>query len=218
MQEGTQLIAEHYQKTYELTLTVWEQRNRTFLILLIAVGVATLLTFDVSQAQPLLADLIAKTVGIEDVQRRQELRASFPYGIIQSILLMTVLYFMVILYHRTAFITRSYSYLNLIEGEIRRGLSLPQDSISFTREGSFYRANRPALSWLVAIAYVGMLGLLLAAFLGMRIYTDIQQHKIAFAAMDILLAVPTVLFFAAYALVSQPFGSVWRNLGLGKVA
>jgi hypothetical protein len=66
MTPGTELIAEHYQKTYELTLAMWEQRNRTFLILLATVGIATLLTFNVSQAQPLLVDLIANAVGIEE--------------------------------------------------------------------------------------------------------------------------------------------------------
>src|SRR5262245_65882553 len=99
MNPGTEkLLAEHYQKTFELTLTVWEQRNRTFLILLAVVGVASLLTFNVSQAQPLLADLISKTVGVEDATRRAELRTSFPYGLIQSILLMVVLYLTLLLY------------------------------------------------------------------------------------------------------------------------
>ena len=46
MRPGTELLAEHYQKTYELTLSMWEQRNRTFLVLLGTVGVATILTFN----------------------------------------------------------------------------------------------------------------------------------------------------------------------------
>jgi hypothetical protein len=87
-----ELLAEHYQKTFELTLSVWEQRNRTFLMLLGVVGAASLLTFNVSQAQPILADLIAEAVGAEGATRRAELRTSFPYGILQSILLMVVLY------------------------------------------------------------------------------------------------------------------------------
>ena len=37
MAEWIDLLAAHYEKTYETTLKVWEQRNWTFLILL-AVG------------------------------------------------------------------------------------------------------------------------------------------------------------------------------------
>ena len=147
MNPGTEkLLAEHYQKTFELTLTVWEQRNRTFLILLAVVGVASLLTFNVSQAQPLLADLISKTVGVEDATRRAELRTSFPYGLIQSILLMVVLYLTLLLYHRTTFILRSYEYLAAIEKELRDALALSSQMVSFTRESSFYMQHRPALS------------------------------------------------------------------------
>ncbi len=29
MHESAQIVAEHYQKTYELTLQMWEQRNAT---------------------------------------------------------------------------------------------------------------------------------------------------------------------------------------------
>lgn len=215
MREGTELIAEHYQKTYELTLAMWEQRNRTFLLLLVAVGAATLLTFDVSEAQPLLADLIAKTFGVEDAARRARLHESFPYGVIQSILLMVVLYLMVILYHRTAFIVRSYRYLEAVENDIRAGLPAGQALVSFTREGAFYKGSRPALSRLAGAAYIVMLGLLLAAFLGKRIYTDLKEAG-ALAAADIFLAIPTLLFFAAYALESGAFAPLARLLGARK--
>ena len=215
MRDGTGLLAEHYQKTYELTLAMWEQRNRTFLILLVAVGVATLLTFNVTEAQPLLADLIANTFGVED-GRRAQLRDSFPYGLIQSILLMVVLYLMVILYHRTAYIVRSYQYLSAVEDDIRAGLHGWEELKSFTREGEFYKRHKPTLSWLVAIAYVGMLGLLLAAFLGMRIYTDLTQAPAGYAVVDIFLAVPTLLFFGAYAWESGAVLVVLQPLGLMK--
>src|SRR5882672_8946377 len=124
MDDVTKLTAEHYQKTYELTLQMWEQRNTTFLLLLTVVGAATVLTFNVPQAQPLLVDIIAKFVGITDAERLKDLRQSFPYGVVQSILLMTVLYLMVILYHRTVFIQRCYAYLGAIEPELKKSLRL----------------------------------------------------------------------------------------------
>ena len=83
MKQGTELLAEHYQKTFEFTSKLWEQRNRTFLWLLFVVGSGTLLTFRVSQAEPLLVDFVADIFNIENEERINELRTSFPYGLIQ---------------------------------------------------------------------------------------------------------------------------------------
>ncbi|TFW29504.1 hypothetical protein [Massilia horti] len=203
MQEGTDLLVDHYQKTYEVTLHVWNERNRTFLLLLAVVGGATLLTFNASQAQPLLVDLIAKFLSIADAGRRDELRGSFPYGLVQSILLMVVLYLTLLLYHRTTFIKRSYRYLGVLEDEIRAGLGVAPASSAFTREGTFYLRQQLPLSRFVGMTYVVMLGLLLGAFLGMRIYTDLLSGSLWFALVDLVLALPTLLFFGAYARASQ---------------
>ena len=84
MQDGTEILAEHYQHTFEVTLKLWEQRNRTFLILLFVVGSGSLLTFKVSQAEPLLVDFVADIFNIQNAERIGELRASFPYGLIHA--------------------------------------------------------------------------------------------------------------------------------------
>lgn len=203
MTEGIDLLAEHYEKTYETTLKVWEQRNRTFLILLAVVGVATLLTFNVPQAQPLLVDLIAKVLAIKDTARIAALRVSLPYGLIQSILLMVIVYLMVILYHRTTFILRNYQYLDSVEKEIREGLKFPDDKVAFSREGSFYKEHKPYLSKLVGLAYIVMLGVLLTIFLGMRVYTGITSGNVWFTIIDVLLSLSALIFFGAYALASS---------------
>ncbi|OAI06223.1 hypothetical protein [Methylomonas methanica] len=195
------ILADHYQKTFELTLVTWEKRNQTFLLLLAVVGIATLLTFNVAQAQPLLVDLIADALDIEDT-RRTELRGSFPYGLVQSILLMVVFYLTVILYHRTATIQRFYVYLANIETEIRQHIALPLGSKSFTRESDFYVANRPTLGRFVAASYIGMLGLLLLAFLGMRVYSDFSNGNLGTGIADVFLSIPTIVFFYAYARIS----------------
>jgi hypothetical protein len=194
-----EVLAEHYQKTFELTLMTWEKRNQTFLLLLGVVGAATLLTFNVPQAQPLLVDLVMKVLGVTDANRATELRASFPYGLIQSILLMVVLYLMLILYHRTATIQRFYRYLAALENELREVLALTGNAASFTRESSFYQAHKPVLGRFVAASYIGMLGLLLVAFLGLRIVGDFTSGNVWIAAVDVLLAVPTLVFFYGYA-------------------
>lgn len=198
MGENAELLAEHYQKTYELTLTMWEQRNTTFLLLLIVVGAATLLTFNVSQAEPLLVDLLAKVVGVSDSNRLKDLRGSFPYGFIQSILLMVILYLMIILYHRTAFIRRCYSYLSAVEPEIKACLDLPEEAVAFTRESKFYQSHKSPFAQFVAVTYIGMLGFLLLCFLGGRIFTDFYTGKLLIGIVDLLLAAPTLLFFIAY--------------------
>lgn len=197
--KATELIAEHYQKTYELTLQMWEQRNTTFLLLLAVVGTATVLTFNVSQAEPLLVDIIAKVVGITDAGRLGELRKSFPYGVVQSILLMAILYLMLILYHRTAFIRRCYVYLGAIEPEIKSRLGLADDATAFTRESTFYERNKAPFAGFVAATYIAMLGCLLVAFLGSRVYADFSSGNCLVGIIDIALAAPTLLFFIGYA-------------------
>ena len=200
MADSAQLLAEHYQKTFEVTLDVWGQRNQTFLFLLAVVGFATLLTFSAtaSATQPLLLDLIAKLLSIESESRQRELRASFPYGLIQTIMLMVVLYLTLVLYHRTTFIKRSYLYLGKLETELRAALGLAADSVAFTREGQFYESNSSSLRHAVGIAYIVMLGLLLFAFLGMRILTDFGSGNIVTGVIDLVLAIPTTVFFVAY--------------------
>jgi len=88
-----------------------------------------------------------------------------------------------------------------------RGLSLAKESVSFTREGAFYVANKPKMSALVGAAYVVMLGLLLIAFLGMRIYIDLKSGNVVFGVIDLILAVSILLFFGAYSSSSVSFFS-----------
>jgi hypothetical protein len=112
-----EILVDHHQKTYELTFEMWKQRNRTFLI-----SVATLFTFGVPVANSLLVDLVANSVGLSDEKRIIQLRSSFPFGLLQSALLIAVFYLMVNLYHRALYVLRNYSYLSKVEDEIRQHL------------------------------------------------------------------------------------------------
>lgn len=138
MSDTAAVLAEHYQKTYELTLEMWRQRNRTFLLLLAVIGSATLLTFRAAETSLLMVYLVAKLLGVSDQAQVQELRRSFPFGLLQSLLLVVVFYLTVNLYHRAIYVLRNYSYLSRLEDEIHQELGLPAGSISFTREGGFY--------------------------------------------------------------------------------
>ena len=112
---------------------------------------------------------------------------------------MVILYLMVILYHRTAFIRRCYSYLSAVEPEIKAGLSLPDEAAAFTRESTFYQSHKSPFARFVAATYIGMLGLLLFGFLGVRIFTDFSAANMLIGIVDVALAAPTLLFFVAYA-------------------
>lgn len=178
-----------YYKTYDLTFSVWESRNQSLLILLAVVGFSTLLTFNVSEAQPLLVDIIAKLCGITSDERINELKKSFPYGVIQSIFLIIVFYLKINLYHKTCFIRRSYQYLSGLETDIRTALNLPAGSVSFTREGDFYNNHRTFSSFMTVLSYVLILGALLVSFLGMRLLNDLhaQDYFILITEVDIEL-------------------------------
>ena len=205
MCEKGKILAEHYQKTYELTSNHWRQRNRTFLLLLGMIAVAALLTFRVPHSEGLLVDFIAKMLSISDPARLKALRNSFPFGIVQTILLLVVFYLMVNLYHRSVNVLRSYRYLGELEADIRRELELPDGTAAFTREGEFYKTCRDWPSKWVKRAYIILLVFLLLAFLIGKIADDFRNATFLFAVVDIIVAVPTLFFFWAYARASVSF-------------
>ncbi|EFC5452063.1 hypothetical protein J5A99_004206 [Escherichia coli] len=197
--QNQELLVEHYHKTYDLTFSVWESRNQSLLILLAVVGFSTLLTFNVSEAQPLLVDIIAKLCGITSDERIKELKNSFPYGVIQSIFIIVVFYLTLNLYHKTCFIRRSYEYLSGLETDIRLALNLPTGSVGFTREGDFYNKNRTFSSFMTGLSYVLILGVLLVSFLGMRLKNDWHAQDYFILIPDACLTLGIMYFFTAYA-------------------
>lgn len=200
--QNQEMLVEHYHKTYDLTFSVWESRNQSLLILLAVVGFSALLTFDVSEAQPLLVDIIAKLCGITSDERIKELKKSFPYGVIQSIFLIIVFYLTINLYHKTCFIRRSYQYLSGLETDIRSALNLSTGSVSFTREGDFYNKHQTFSSFMTGLSYVLILGGLLLSFLGMRLLNDWHSRDYLIVITDACLTLGILYFFSAYAHVS----------------
>lgn len=221
-----ELLNDHYKETYNLALRTWNYRNRIFLILLAVVGGATLLTFEVDGAEPLLVDIIAGFFDITDCNTVTDLRTSFPFGLIQSILLMIILYLNVQLFHRTINIARYYKYIEKLELEIReilfekdykenfkkesndqestnqsiRELLLKEDYIaSFTRESKHYASTKHFLSGWIQFAYFIMLGGLLSAFISGRIISDFSnnQHWLLIAS-DIIISLAILLSYFGY--------------------
>jgi hypothetical protein len=218
--EKAELLVDHYQKTYELTFELWKQRNVTFLVLLGVIAVATLLTFGPAQTNPLLIAWIAKVLGITEGTRIEQLQKSFPFAILQSLLLVVVFYLIVNLYHRALYVLRNYRYLGELEREIRSELNLPPASIAFTRESTFYWGDRAPLLGAVKWVYIIFVGTLLFAFLGGRTLHDFRIGNALLGFVDLTISTPTVVFFAAYAYSSVSLDSAQRVLGAppGKIS
>ena len=205
MESKAGLMVDHYQKTYELTYEVWRQRNRIFLILLGVIGAATLLTLRVPQANSLLVDLVAKALSLTDASRIETLRRSFPFSILQSVLLLVVFYLMVNLYHRSLWVLRHYRYVGRLESEIRQELGLSESMAAFSREGGFYWTERGQGLSRIKWVYIVLLGLLLLSFLVAKAIDDVRTGSGYLIAADILTGVLTLYFYWAYAWSSVGF-------------
>lgn len=203
MKSDSEVLADHYQNTFDLARYMWEARNTAFLYLLGVVGLAALLALPVPEAQPLMLDWVAKLLGANEA-RREALKTSFPYGVLQTILLMVILYLMIILYHRTATIQRLYKYLDVLESELRKKLNLPSDSFVFAREGRFYHQHKPVHGQYVAYGFFGMLGFMLVTFLGYRVWTDFVNGQVFVGLINFVLSAATLFFFWAY--IAASFG------------
>ena len=118
---------------------------------------------------------------------------------LQTILLIVIFYLMVNLYHRAVYVLRNYRYLGLLEAEIRSHLELDENSVSFTRESTFYWGQRSVLSGAVKFAYIGILGALLIAFLFARVAADFSSENVYLPYVDLAIAIPTLLFYFEYA-------------------
>lgn len=199
LNEKPELLVDHYQRTYELTLQLWSQRNRIFLILLAVVGVAAVLTYRPTDANPLLAAWLGRLLGIQDEARIAKLQGSFPFALLHTGLLIVVFYLTVNLCHRALSVLRNYSYLGVLEREIRSILEMGEDSYAFTRESDFYWHQRPWILATVKWVYVVLLGAFLALFLWGRVRADHAAGFSGLAAADILVAVPIAFYFLGYA-------------------
>jgi hypothetical protein len=199
MADKNEILAEHYQKTYDVTYRMWQQRNRTFLLLIAVIAVGTVLTYRPTDANPLLVAWVAELLDIKEADRVEQLRNSFPFALLQSILLTVIFYLMVNLFHRALYVLRNYAYLGALEKEIRTALALSDREVAFTRESEFYWKDRPWLLSTVKVFYVLLLGMLLIAFLGGRVIGDFRSVGNLLGVADLAIALPTLLYFGGYA-------------------
>ncbi len=201
MDKTAELLVDHYQKTYQLTFKLWSERNKTFLLLLTVVGAASLMTFPALGTRSVLFIYMGHSLGLEG-KSLDEFQQGFPYGILQAILLFVILYLMVNVYHRANYVLRNYAYLGALEAEIRQVLGLRENSVSFTRESTFYWGHRSFLSGSVKYVYIVLLGGLLLMFLGALTIADWRHGNWLLTAIDLVFSVPTLTFLLGFAVSS----------------
>jgi hypothetical protein len=193
------LIVQHYQNTFELTHETWKERNRLFIFLILTTGAGLLLLLQVPEAKSLFVDLVVKLLEITDEDRIDQLHQNFPMDVILSIILIIVFYLMQKLYSTNLAVFRHYIYLGAVEDEIRQTLELPEDSVSFTREGSFYWGHRTLIQKLSKWFYLWVILVVLLPFMVLKVNSDLNAQSYFLAIIDSAVAILTFLYFLAYA-------------------
>jgi hypothetical protein len=136
--------------------------------------------------------------GDDEKARLQKL---FPYEIFHAGLSILVFYLMMNMYTNNANLSTFYAYMNRLEPEIRKAMSLTE-GIAFTRESSFGRRGSKGLSWLVGYSHRIIAGALIFLYFFFRISSelrtssdDIWNARLIFHGCMALL---TMIMFLAY--------------------
>lgn len=185
-------LVDHYNRTFDVTLKLWQQRNSTFLVLLLVVGIANLF----SNRQVLLATLQTIFEHMNMKLGNLDGAAGF-YETVQTILLILVFYLMVQLYNRSTTVVMNYAYLGRLESEIRWAFAFGPRDIAFTRESQHYWYRRPLFFSLIKYFYVLIIGALMAFYYWVRLSQD--RENLTMLIVDGIVGVPTLVVFLAYA-------------------
>jgi len=195
----TEIASNHYQKTFELTYETWRERNRLFVYLVLITGVGLLLLLRIPEASSLLVDAIVKLLGITDQNRISQLYKNFPTDVLLSIFLVIIFYLTQKLYSTNLSVLRDYQYLGAIETEIRAHLTLPEESILFTREGKFYWGRRTITQVMSKWYFILVVFIVLLPFLFLKIGADMNSGNTILIIIDSAIGIMTLIFFVGYA-------------------
>jgi len=193
------VLAGHYQKTFEVAYDYWKERNKLFVILVLTAGMGLLLLMHVPTADSLLVAAIAKFLDITDQAVKTDLLEKFPFNILLSGFLVVMFYLMQRLYSTNLSVMRTFLYLGALEKEIQPHLGLPTGSISFTREGSFYWGRRSRIQAMSKYYYVVVLFIILAPFIGFKLIADLESPNLLVIAVDVVVSIMAILYWWAYA-------------------
>lgn len=187
------VLAEHFQKTFELNHSLWVERNKNFLVLLGVAGVELLLIYRTDGVLRVITDFYSKFLRDKNPE---DIASGFPFNLLISILLVMILYLMIQIYHRTSHITRTFGYLEKVESDLRNTLEITTGD-SLTREGDYYKNNQRYLLKGTGVVYSLLLGALLI-FVG---YGRLSPLRLtATISIDTLLPVVDVLVVGMIAL------------------
>jgi hypothetical protein len=197
-EKRAEVLAEHFQKTFELNHSLWEERNKNFLVLLGVAGVELLLIYRTEGVLRVIADFYSKF--LKD-KSPDDIASGFPFNLLISILLVVILYLMIQISHRTRHIKRTYGYLELVESDLRRTLEITTGH-SLTREGDYYRNNQSYIFTLTGIVYALLLGVLLflvgyGKLRPLRPTSTISIDTLL-PVVDVLVLIMTAIFYIDY--------------------
>lgn len=196
------VLAEHYQKTYEVAYEYSKERNKLFVFLVLTAGFGLMLLLHIPTSDSLLVAAIAKFLNITDQTVRTDLQAKFPFDILLSGVLVVMFYLMQRLYSTNLSVMRTYLYLGALEKEFRPHLGLEKGSVSFTREGGFYWGKRTAMQAMSKYYYVVVLFIVLIPFIAVKVYTDFQSRNLIIIAVDVIVSLMVILYWREYVLSS----------------
>jgi uncharacterized membrane-anchored protein YitT (DUF2179 family) len=205
-EKKAEVLAEHFQKTFEFNHSRWEERNKNFLVLLGITGVELLLIYRTDGVLRVMADFYSnflKDKGPDDIA------SGFPFNLLISILLIVILYLMIQIYHRTSHINSTYGYLEKVEGELRNTLEITIGH-SLTREGAYYKNNQRYLLKLTGVVYALILGALLlfiayGKIRPLRRATTISIDTLLPTVDVLVLAIIAVYYFNYLYLLLEPY-------------
>jgi hypothetical protein len=201
-EKKAEVLADHFQKTFEFNHSRWEERNKNFLVLLGVTGVELLLIYRTDGVLRVIADFYSNF--LKD-KSPEDIANGFPFNLLISILLVVILYLMIQIYHRTSHINSTYGYLEKVEGELRDTLEITTGH-SLTREGDYYKNNQRLLLKLTGVVYALILGALLL-FVG---YGKIWPLRLTYVisidtllpAVDVLLVGIITIYYFSYLYLS----------------
>lgn len=163
-----QILAEHYNSTYDTLLIKIRQREKFFLLVLVILIVKLFRIYTPEEAMLVITQLISSRLGVT-----APLNFSFIESVIWFCLLAAVLrYFQSVVY-----IERQYDYIHKLE----KRLNAHFENSAFTRESSSYLKNFPRfLNW-VSFLYTVFFPILLMAIISCKVTYDF--HLMGFKSL-----------------------------------
>lgn len=196
------VLAAHYQKTYEIALENWKERNRLFLFLVLTAVIGLLILQRGDIANELFVKYVQKYFELtpsEDYGLLKEISVTVPFSFVQSAILVAMFYFMQRLHATNLAVMRTYKYLALLENEIQPNLGLPRGSGSFTRESKFYWGNRVFMQTMSKWSYVAVLFFLLIPFMYVKLANDFALAPIPITVVDAIVSLLILAYWVDYA-------------------